>query len=92
MVINIKGRPKNVGLVHHDDILALSDRILPPILICLLFILSLSSAKNGKHQDSSQVRFANMRRSVSENEDGFEQKHQRKKTFNFPNVKKRYCS
>ena len=57
-----------------------------------MFILSLSSAKNGKHQDSSQVRFANMRRSVSENEDGFEQKHQRKKTFNFPNVKKRYCS
>ena len=90
MVINIKGSPKNIGLVHHNVILALSDQILPPILICLYF--SISSAKNGKHQDSSQVRFANMRRSVSENEDGFEQKHQRKKTFNFPNVKKRYCS
>ena len=37
MVINIKGSPKNIGLVHHDDILDLSDRILPPILICLYF-------------------------------------------------------
>ena len=29
MVINIKGSPKNIGLVHHDNILALSDRMLP---------------------------------------------------------------
>ena len=65
------------------------DRILPRLII---FLLSSYSAKNGKHQDSSQVRFANMRRSVSENEDGFEQKHQRKKTFGFPSVKKRYVN
>ena len=42
------------------------------------------SAKNG-----SKVHFDNMRRSTSLNEDGEVFQTKRKKTFNFPNVRKK---